>query len=116
VDAAELSGLAGVIVTLAREVSPDQCHSAAECFQLTRDARESVRLMIESVRQRDLLDLEWISPWRVTPWAWPRILGSTGRVPVASQRTALPLRRVNGPARHPSAEPKEVATPALLTA
>jgi hypothetical protein len=35
-----------------------------ECFQLTRDARESVQLMIGSVRQPDLLDLQWISPWR----------------------------------------------------
>ncbi len=63
-DAAELSDLAEVIVALARQVAPDRCGSASECFQLTRDARESVQLMIESVRQRDLLDLEWVSPWR----------------------------------------------------
>jgi hypothetical protein len=63
-DAAELSGLADVIVTLAKQVSPDRCGSALECFQLTRDARESVQLMIGSVRQPDLLDLQWISPWR----------------------------------------------------
>lgn len=64
VDAAELSGLADVIVSLARQVSPDRCGSASECFQLTRDAQGSVQLMIESVRQPDLLDLEWIAPWR----------------------------------------------------
>jgi hypothetical protein len=63
-DGAELSGLADAVVTLARQVSPERCHSAAECFQLTRDARESVQLMIGSVRQRDRLDLEWIKPWR----------------------------------------------------
>ena len=63
-DAAELSGLADVIVSLARQVSPDRCGSASECFQQTRDARESVQLMIESVRQPALLNLEWISPWR----------------------------------------------------
>jgi hypothetical protein len=63
-DAAELSGLADAVVTLARQVSPERCHSAAECFQLTRDARESVQLMIGTVRQRDRLDVEWIKPWR----------------------------------------------------
>jgi hypothetical protein len=63
-DAAELGRLADVIVSLARQVSPDRCGSASRCFQLTRDARESVQLMIRSVRQPDLLDLEWISPWR----------------------------------------------------
>ena len=65
-DAAELSGLAGAVVTLARQVSPERCHSAAECFQLTRDARESVRLMMGSVRQRDRLDVEWVKPWRAS--------------------------------------------------
>ena len=64
-DAAELSGLADAVVTLARQVSPERCHSAAECFQLTRDARESVRLMIGTVRQRDRLDAEWVKPWRM---------------------------------------------------
>jgi hypothetical protein len=63
-DAVELSRLTDVIVSLARQVSPDRCGSASECFQLTRDARESVQLMIGSVRQPDLLDLQWISPWR----------------------------------------------------
>jgi hypothetical protein len=63
-DAAELSRLADVIVSLARQVSPDRCGSASQCFQQTRDARESVQLMIGSVRQPDLLDLQWISPWR----------------------------------------------------
>ena len=63
-DAAELSGLADDVVTLARQVSPDRCRSAAECFRLTRDARESVQLMIGSVRQRDRLDVEWVRPWR----------------------------------------------------
>jgi hypothetical protein len=65
VDAAELSGLADAVVTLARQVSPERCHSAAECFRLTRDARESVQLMIGTVRQRDRLDAEWVRPWLV---------------------------------------------------
>ena len=65
-DAGELSGLADVIVTLAREFAPDRCRSAQECFQLTRDARESVRLMMEYLRRPDLLDRSWVSPWAET--------------------------------------------------
>jgi hypothetical protein len=63
-DAAELSGLATAVVALARQFSPDRCDSAAGCFELTRDARESVQLMIEYLRRSDLLDLAWTSPWR----------------------------------------------------
>jgi len=62
-DAAELTGLAASIVTLARRFSPDRCGSAAECFQLTRDASESVRLMISYLRRPDLLDADWVRPW-----------------------------------------------------
>ena len=62
-DAAELSALADAIVALARELGPDRCRSAAECFALTRDARESVQLMIEYLRRPDLLDVDWVAPW-----------------------------------------------------
>ena len=65
-DASELGGLADAIVALAREFAPDRCHSARECFQLTRDARESVRLMMEYLRRPDLLDVSWVSPWAET--------------------------------------------------
>jgi hypothetical protein len=62
-DAEELSGLADAIVTLARELGPDRCRSASECFALTRDVRESVQLMIGYLRRPDLLDVAWVSPW-----------------------------------------------------
>ena len=65
-DARELSGLADAIALLAREFAPDRCRSARECFQLTRDARESVRLMMEYLRRPDLLDTSWVSPWAET--------------------------------------------------
>jgi hypothetical protein len=65
-DAAELSALADVIVTLAQQLAPDRCRSAQECYQLTRDAQEAVQLMIKTVRQPDRLDLEWVAPWRAT--------------------------------------------------
>jgi len=66
-DAEELPRLAAAVVTLARELGPDRCHSAAECFALTRDALESVRLMIEYLRRPDLLDVDWVSPWMAAP-------------------------------------------------
>ena len=65
-DAKELSRLAAAIVAQARELGPDRCHSAAECFALTRDARESVLLMIEYLQRPDLLDADWVSPWTAT--------------------------------------------------
>ena len=65
-DAGELSGRADVIVTLARQFAPDQCRSALECSQLTRDVRESVQLMIEYLRRPDLLDTAWVAPWTAT--------------------------------------------------
>lgn len=65
-DAAEVSGQADAIVTLARQFAPDRCHSAAGCFQLTRDVRESVQLMIQYLRRPDLLDAARVAPWRET--------------------------------------------------
>jgi hypothetical protein len=62
-DAAELRGLADSIVTLARELGPDRCRSASECYALTRDVRESVQLMIEYLRRPDLLDVDRAAPW-----------------------------------------------------
>jgi hypothetical protein len=63
-DAAELSGLAPAVVDLARQFSPDRCGSAEQCFGLTRDARESVQLMIGYLRRPDLLDLDRTALWR----------------------------------------------------
>jgi hypothetical protein len=65
-DAGELRGLADVVLTVAREFAPDRCRSASACFRLTRDARESVQLMIEYLRRPDLLDTDWVSPWTAT--------------------------------------------------
>jgi hypothetical protein len=62
-DAGELTGLADQIVLLARQFSPDRCGSPAECFRLTRDVRDTVQLMIDTLQRPDLLDLAWVSPW-----------------------------------------------------
>ena len=65
-DGPELSRLSAGIVSLARPFGPERCRSAAQCYELTRDAAESVRLMIEYLRRPDLLDGEWVAPWRGT--------------------------------------------------
>lgn len=62
-DAADLPGLANQIVSLARRFSPDRCRSAPECFRLTRDVRDTVQLMIDTLEQPGLLDIGWVSPW-----------------------------------------------------
>jgi hypothetical protein len=63
-DADELSGMSAAIVLLARTLGPDQCGSAAQCYALTRDAREAVRVMLATLRQPGRLDTEWTAPWR----------------------------------------------------
>jgi len=62
-DAAELPGLADQVVSLARQFSPERCRSAAECYRLTSDARDAVRLMIEYLEQPALLDRDRVSLW-----------------------------------------------------
>jgi hypothetical protein len=63
-DASEVSRLSASIVLLARQLGPDSCRSADECYQLTRDAADSVRLMLDYLRRPDLLDEERVAPWR----------------------------------------------------
>ena len=65
-DGAEFAELSDEIVSLARRLGPDRCTSSAQCYELTRDAAESVRLMIGSLRRPDLLDQERVAPWRGT--------------------------------------------------
>ena len=63
-DAAELSRLSGCIVAIARELGPDRCSSPGQCYELTLDVADSVRLMVRYLRRPDLLDESWIAPWR----------------------------------------------------
>jgi hypothetical protein len=63
-DGEELSGLADVVVAQAQQFAPDRCRSAAECHGRTRDVQEAVQLMMEYLRRPDLLDLDWVAPWR----------------------------------------------------
>jgi hypothetical protein len=62
-DGAELRGLAGTVVDLARRSSPTVCGAAAECFRLTRDVRDAVQLMAGGLRAPGLLNAGWVAPW-----------------------------------------------------
>jgi hypothetical protein len=62
-DAAQWPGLADQVVALAQNFGPQRCASAAECFGLTRDVRDTVQLMISSLERPELLDAERASPW-----------------------------------------------------
>jgi hypothetical protein len=62
-DAAELPGLASVVVATARQFGPASCRSAAECFGLTRDVHGTVQLMIAMLRAPERLDRGRVAPW-----------------------------------------------------
>ena len=62
-DAAELPSLAGAVVETARQFGPDRCQSAAECFHLTRDVRDAVRLMVATTSTPERLDRDRAALW-----------------------------------------------------
>jgi len=63
-DAVRLRRMGPVIVAVARHFAPARCTSARQCFELTSDVRDAVKLMLASLRRPDLLDDEWVRPWR----------------------------------------------------
>ena len=50
-------------MTIAQQLGPERCGSATECFGLTRDVRDTVRLMISTLRAPELLNRDWVTPW-----------------------------------------------------
>jgi len=65
-DSAELRQLSDVVVSVAQGLGPDRCTSAKRCFELTRDVRDAVQLMLTELQRPDLLDEDWAAPWRAT--------------------------------------------------
>jgi hypothetical protein len=66
-DALDVPRYAEQIVAVARGLGPDRCSSASQCFQLTQDVRDTVRLMIDYLERPDLLDVTWVRPWTDGP-------------------------------------------------
>jgi hypothetical protein len=62
-DAAGLRAMADEVVAVAQRFSPARCASQSECYRLTRDARQSVRLMVEYLQDPSRLDKDAVSLW-----------------------------------------------------
>lgn len=62
-DAADLRAMTDEVVFIAQSFSPTRCASQTECYRLTRDARQSVRLMVEYLHDPSRLDKDAVSLW-----------------------------------------------------
>jgi hypothetical protein len=62
-DVADLHAMADEVVAVAQRFSPARCASRSECYRLTRDARQSVRLMVEYLQDPSRLDKDAVSLW-----------------------------------------------------
>lgn len=62
-DAVDVPRYADQIVAAARSFGPGNCRSAAQCFELTQDVQDTVRLMIDYLERPELLDASWVRPW-----------------------------------------------------
>ena len=65
-DAEDFRGMADHVVTTSQRFSPTACGSRAECYRLTRDEREAVRLMVVYQKDPSRLDKDAVSLWTKT--------------------------------------------------
>ena len=65
-DARDVREQAAVIVGAARSFSPAACRSRDQCFRMTRDVAETVRIMVDNLDQPGLLDPAAVRPWLQT--------------------------------------------------
>ena len=62
-DGATLAQQADDVVTAGRVFAPDRCGSVERCYELTKDTRESVRLMVENLKAPEQLDRQRVARW-----------------------------------------------------
>jgi hypothetical protein len=67
-DAVDVPRYADQIVAVARSFAPGNCRSATQCFELTQDVQDTVRLMIDYLERPELLDATWVRPWTDVSW------------------------------------------------
>lgn len=65
-DAEQIREDAPEIVAVARSRAAIQCGSARQCYAWTRDAARMVHLMLDGLKQPDLLDRDRAAPWLET--------------------------------------------------
>jgi hypothetical protein len=51
------------IIDTARTLAPTECRSRGQCFRLTRDVSETVRIMADNLAEPSLLDLAAVRLW-----------------------------------------------------
>jgi hypothetical protein len=51
------------IVEYAKDLGPARCTAVSQCFALTKDVSESVRLMVELMNDPSKLDRDHVAPW-----------------------------------------------------
>lgn len=59
----EVRADAAEIVAVARSRAGSECHSTEQCFAWTRDAAETVVIMLDKLDRPDLLDRDRAAPW-----------------------------------------------------
>jgi hypothetical protein len=65
-DTEQIRADAPEIVAVARSRAASQCGSASQCYAWTQDAASLVHLMLDGLRQPELLDRERAAPWLET--------------------------------------------------
>jgi hypothetical protein len=66
-DARDVREQATLIVAAARALAPTECHSRAQCFGMTRDVAETVRIMVDNLADPALLDRTAVQLWLNAP-------------------------------------------------
>lgn len=65
-DAEQIRADAPAIVAVAQSRAANQCGSKEQCYAWTQDAAPIVHLMLDQLKQPELLDRDRVSPWLAT--------------------------------------------------
>ena len=66
-DAGDVREQAALIVDTARTLAPTECRSRDQCFRMTRDVAETVRIMVDNLVSPTLLDRAAVRLWLDAP-------------------------------------------------
>ena len=66
-DARDVREQVALIVDMARALAPTECRSRDQCFRMTRDVAETVRIMVDNVADPALLDPAAVRLWLDEP-------------------------------------------------
>jgi hypothetical protein len=72
-DARDVRDQAAMIVDVARGLAPTACRSRDQCFRLTRDVAETVRIMVDNLADPALLDPADVRSWLDEPAGLPEV-------------------------------------------